>query len=56
MVAGVGLFGTFTGYVANFFVEDDQEQTDSDMQTLISEVRQLRQKIEEMDKRMMNDE
>lgn len=52
MIAGVGLFGTFTGYVANFFVEDDQEQTENDMQTLISEVRQLRQKIEELEKRL----
>ncbi|GAB3786077.1 potassium channel family protein [Spirosoma horti] len=52
MIAGVGLFGTFTGYVANFFVEDDQEQSDNDMQTLIGEVRQLRQKIEEMEKRL----
>ena len=52
MIAGVGLFGTFTGYVANFFVEDEQEQTENDMQTLISEVRQLRQKIEDMEKRL----
>lgn len=51
MVAGVGLFGTFTGYVANFFVEDEQEQTDNDMKILISEVRQLRHKIEELEKR-----
>ncbi|GAB3805903.1 potassium channel family protein [Spirosoma humi] len=52
MIAGVGLFGTFTGYVANFFVEDEQEQTENDMQTLIGEVRQLRHKIEEMEKRI----
>lgn len=51
MVAGVGLFGTFTGYVANFFVEDEQQRTDNDMETLISEVRQLRQKIEELENR-----
>lgn len=51
MIAGVGLFGTFTGYVANFFVEDEQEQTDNDLQILISEVRQLREKIEELEKR-----
>ncbi|MBD2755383.1 ion transporter [Spirosoma validum] len=51
MVAGVGLFGTFTGYVANFFVEDDQQQTDNNMKTLIDEVRQLRQKIEDLEKR-----
>ncbi|WP_046575249.1 ion transporter [Spirosoma radiotolerans] len=52
MIAGVGLFGTFTGYVANFFVEDDQEQTENEIQTLIGEVRQLRQKIEELEKRL----
>jgi len=52
MIAGVGLFGTFTGYVANFFVEDEQEQTENDMQTLIGEVRQLRQKIEDLEKRL----
>ncbi|AUD01575.1 potassium channel family protein [Spirosoma pollinicola] len=52
MVAGVGLFGTFTGYVANFFVVDEQEQSDSDMQILIGEVRQLRQKIEDMEKKL----
>lgn len=52
MIAGVGLFGTFTGYVANFFVEDDQQQTENDMQTLISEIRQLRQKVEEMEKKL----
>lgn len=52
MVAGVGLFGTFTGYVANFFVVDEQEQTDNDVQRLIQEVRQLRQKIEEMEKKL----
>lgn len=52
MIAGVGLFGTFTGYVANFFVEDEQEQTDSDVQKLIHEVRLLRKKIEEIEKRI----
>ena len=55
MIAGVGLFGTFTGYVANFFVEDEQQQVDNDMQILISEVQQLRQKIEAMEKRLTND-
>jgi voltage-gated potassium channel len=52
MVAGVGLFGTFTGYVANFFVVDEQEQAENDVQLLIQEVRQLRQKIEEMEKKL----
>ncbi|MEZ0541815.1 potassium channel family protein [Fibrella arboris] len=51
MIAGVGLFGTFTGYVANFFVEADQAKEDDDLQTLIQEVRQLREKIEALENR-----
>jgi voltage-gated potassium channel len=49
MVVGVGLFGTFTGYVANFFVEEEQEPKESELQTLIKEVQQLRAKIEELE-------
>ncbi|QKZ12176.1 potassium channel family protein [Spirosoma sp. KUDC1026] len=52
MVVGVGLFGTFTGYVANFFVEEDQEPKESELQTLIKEVQQLRTKIEELEKNL----
>ena len=51
MIAGVGLFGTFTGYVASFFVEEEQAQDESDLRLLISEVRQLREKIEQLEQR-----
>jgi voltage-gated potassium channel len=47
---GVGLFGTFTGYVANFFVEEEQAPKESELQTLIKEVQQLRVRIDEMEK------
>ncbi|GAB3748652.1 potassium channel family protein [Spirosoma pomorum] len=54
MVVGVGLFGTFTGYVANFFVEEEQAEKpkENELQTLIDEVRQLRAKIEELEERL----
>jgi voltage-gated potassium channel len=51
MIAGVGLFGTFTGYVANFFVDQEQKQEESDIKLLIDEVRQLREKIENLENR-----
>ncbi|QIP16632.1 potassium channel family protein [Spirosoma aureum] len=53
MIAGVGLFGTFTGYVANFFIEEDQEKGQDEIHILIDEIRQLRQKVEELEKRLM---
>ncbi|GAB3260638.1 potassium channel family protein [Larkinella harenae] len=52
MVVGVGLFGTFTGYLAKFFVNQEQEKEDNDLKTLLHEVRELRQKIEELENRM----
>lgn len=50
ITAGVGLFGTFTGFVANFFVEPQQEE--SEIRQLMDEVRQLRAKIEELEDRL----
>ncbi len=52
MIAGVGLFGTFTGYVANFFVEEEQDKDKDDLHALVDEIRQLRQKIEALEKRL----
>lgn len=46
MTAGVGLFGTFTGYVASFFMEAEQKKEENDMRQLIDEVKLLREKIE----------
>lgn len=52
MIAGVGLFGTFTGYVANFFIEQEQEKEQDDIHALTREIRHLRQKIEALEKRL----
>lgn len=52
MIVGVGLFGTFTGYVASFFSEEEQVKTELDVEKLITEIQLLRQKIEEIEKRL----
>jgi voltage-gated potassium channel len=51
MTAGVGLFGTFTGYVASFFMEAEQKKEESEIHELIEEVRHLREKVEGLEKR-----
>jgi voltage-gated potassium channel len=46
MTAGVGLFGTFTAYVASSFMEVEQKKEEGEIHKLIEEVRLLREKIE----------
>jgi len=50
MVGGLGLFGTFTGYIASFFLGAGQKKEEADLEALIAEVRLLREKIEQMGK------
>jgi voltage-gated potassium channel len=50
MTAGVGLFGTFTAYVASLFMEAEHKKEESEIQTLIHEVRQLKRQIEALNK------
>jgi len=45
MAAGVGLFGTFTGYVATLFIEADEAEAEGDMKALLAEVRALREEV-----------
>lgn len=52
MTAGVGLFGTFTAYVATFFLEAEHEQEDSDIKQLLNEVHLLRSKMDEIERRL----
>jgi voltage-gated potassium channel len=51
MTAGVGLFGTFTGYVASFFMEAEQKEEEIEIHGLVQEVRLLRDKIEALERR-----
>ena len=48
MTSSVGLFGIFTGFIASFFVTEDQKKDDADLKALIEEVRLLRLKIEKL--------
>src|SRR6185369_7464680 len=50
MPTGVGLFGTFTAYVASLFMEAEHRREDSDIQTLIHEVRLLKAQVERLTK------
>jgi voltage-gated potassium channel len=46
MTTGVGLFGTFTAYVASYFLEAEHEKEESEIHQLIDEVRLLRKQLE----------
>ena len=48
MTAGVGLFGTVTGFVASLFVEPDCEEEESQHQQVLREIRSLRSEIESL--------
>mgnify|MGYP001627904188 CR=1 FL=1 len=52
MLVGIGLFGTFTGYVASWF-ESPEHRLDADRDLAIrEEIRTLRESIEELKKRL----
>lgn len=50
MTAGVGLFGTFTAYVATFFLEAGADKEEADIQQLTKQVKSLNEKIERLEK------
>jgi voltage-gated potassium channel len=47
MIAGVGLFGTFSGYVASWFLAPGEKKGQSDMDALRAEIAALRGLIEQ---------
>ncbi len=49
MTAGVGLFGTFTGFVASMFVEPDIKREENQVHALAKEIRALRDEIRNVD-------
>lgn len=48
MVAGVGLFGTFTGFVAAWFLEEDDEQEVGELAQLREELAEIRQLVQKL--------
>ncbi len=49
MTAGVGLFGTFTGFIASLFVEPDIKREENQLNELARELRALREEVKVMD-------
>lgn len=49
VVFGLSFFGTFTAYVASFFLERTQLKEESDLHRLVQEVKKLREKIERLE-------
>jgi voltage-gated potassium channel len=47
MIAGVGLFGTFTGFVASWFVEGTSAKQESEIDALRVELAEIRRLLEE---------
>jgi voltage-gated potassium channel len=48
MIAGVGLFATFTAYISSFFLESASKSHQSELTKLIQEVRLLREKVDSL--------
>jgi len=46
MMAGVGLFGTFTAYVASFFLEQGEQEERKREKAILEELRLIREKLE----------
>lgn len=49
MVAGVGLFGTFTAFVASYFLEQEQEEGHNETAELREEIRLLSEKLDRIE-------
>lgn len=45
MTAGVGLFGTFTGLVASFFIEAEQEKEQAEVDAVLVELKAIREEL-----------
>jgi len=55
MTAGVGLFGTFTAYIATLFMEAEQKKEESEIQTLIQEVRMLKTQVQALTEKRIHE-
>jgi voltage-gated potassium channel len=51
MTAGVGLFGTFTGFVASWFLSPQQKEQESELQILHQELRVIKERLDDLARR-----
>ncbi|GEA50802.1 ion transporter [Vibrio inusitatus NBRC 102082] len=54
MTAGVGLFGTFTGLVANWFMTETEQAENTERATVRAEIKDLHMKIDELKELIKN--
>lgn len=52
MTAGVGLFGTFTGFIASLFVEPDIKREENQLNELTRELRAMRDHLRQIDEKL----
>lgn len=50
MTTGVGLFGTFTAYVASYFVQQEEKEEEKREEEILSELKAIRSELEELKK------
>jgi voltage-gated potassium channel len=46
MTAGVGLFGTFTAYVASFFVQQRRKEEEAREKLILAELQEIRRRLD----------
>ncbi len=51
MTAGVGLFGTFTAYIASFFLNQGEEKFSEE---LVSDIKNISKRLEELERKVKN--
>lgn len=49
MTAGVGLFGTFTAYIAAFFFQQEEEAEEKREESLLSELKAIRERLDRLE-------
>ncbi len=51
MTAGVGLFGTFTAYVASYFLQSNEKDEDVSNMTILTELAEIKERLEQIERR-----
>jgi len=49
MTAGVGLFGTFTAFVASFFFQQDEKEEQSREEDILAELKAIRERLDQLE-------
>lgn len=49
MTTGVGLFGTFTAYIASFFLQQEEEEEEKREEQILSELKSIRERLDRIE-------